>query len=258
MRGTPLLVGYIKPARFEREQTQLLAYEMEVRRSRRLLGLTTEVDEFKDKCFICQGDLVIDSLTRCSAKTYCCGKVLHKRCLQQELQYSDKCGHCKTSNLRWDEDEKQLLPWEEVVRERVTNATNAIIRYQRRGVPYHIQNPNIVSWRILPYHVNLPIWFEFYTRLTTFVQQRQNATLYIHAYVNLPWMTITQSIRQTVYGMFSRNIPTEVMLCVREVKFRLLFLSWLHYDAEDEVIINRLTLQSSFSPPIYPEDTAWV
>ena len=46
---------------------------MEVRRSRRLLGLTPKVDEFKDKCVICQGDLVIDSLTRCSAKTYCCG-----------------------------------------------------------------------------------------------------------------------------------------------------------------------------------------
>ena len=94
---------------------------------------------------------------------------------------------------------------------------------------------------ILPYHVNLPIWFEYYTRLTIFVQQRRNATLYIHAYVNLPWVTITQSIRQTVYGMFRRNIPTEVMLCVREVKFRLLFLSFLaHYDAEYEVIINRL------------------
>ena len=78
----------------------MLTYEMEVRRSRRLLGLTPEVDEFKDKCFICQGDLVIDSLTRCSAKTYCCGKFLHKKCLQQELQYSDKCGHCKTSNPR--------------------------------------------------------------------------------------------------------------------------------------------------------------
>ena len=86
--------------------------------------------------------------------------------------------------------------------------------------------------------MNLPIWFEFYTRLTIFVQQRRNATLYIHAYVNLPWMTITQSIRQTVYEMFSRNIPTEVLLCVREVKFRLLLLSWLHHDAEDEVIIN--------------------
>ena len=145
-----------------------------------------------------------------------------------------------------------------MVRERIINATNAIIRYQRRGVPYHIHNPNSVSWRILPYHVNLPIWFEFYTRLATLVQQRQNATLYIHTYVNWPWMTISQSIRQTVYEMFSRNIPTEVMLCVREVKFRLLFLSWPHYDTEDEVIINRLTLQSSFSPPIYPEDTTWV
>ena len=52
----------------------MLTYEMEVRRSRRLLGLTSEVDKFKDKCFICQGDLAIDSLTRCRAKTYCCGK----------------------------------------------------------------------------------------------------------------------------------------------------------------------------------------
>ena len=96
------------------------------------------------------------------------------------------------------------------------------------------------SWRTLPYHVNLSIWFEFYTRLTIFVQQRRNATLYIHAYVNLPWMTITQSIRKTMYGMFSRNIPTEVMLCVREIKFRLLLLPWLRYDAEDEVIINKI------------------
>ena len=235
----------------------MLTYEMEVRRSRRLLGLTSEVDEFKDKCFICQGDLAIDSLTRCRAKTCCCGKFLHKRCFQQELQYSDKCGHCKTSNPRWDEDEEQLLP-SEVVLERISNATNAINRYRLRGRPYHIHNRDIVSWRTLPYHVDLSIWFEFYTRLTSFVQQRRNATLYIHAYVNFPWVTITQSIRQTVYEMFSRNIPTEVLLCVREVKFRLLFLSWLHYDAEDEVIINRLTLQSSFSPPIYPEDTAWV
>ena len=61
MRGTPLLVGYIKPARFEREQTKLLTYEMEVRRSRRILRLTPEVDEFQDKFFICQGDLVIDT-----------------------------------------------------------------------------------------------------------------------------------------------------------------------------------------------------
>ena len=104
---------------------------MEVRRSRRLLGLTSEVDEFKDKCFICQGDLAIDSLPRCRAKTCCCGKFLHKRCFQQELQYSDKCGHCKTSNPRWDEDEEQLLP-SEVVLERISNATNAINRYRLR------------------------------------------------------------------------------------------------------------------------------
>ena len=120
---------------------------MEVRRSRRLLGLIPEVDEFKGKCFICQGDLVIDSLTRCSAKTYCCEKFLHKRCLQQELQYSDRCGHCKTSNPRGNEDEAQLSPWKEVVRERITNATNAINRYRRGGRPYHIHNPNIVSIR---------------------------------------------------------------------------------------------------------------
>ena len=174
---------------------------------------------------------------------------MHKRCLQQELQYSDKCRHCKTSNPRGDEDEEQLLPWDEVVCKRITNTTNVINRYRRGGWSYH---RNIVSWRTLPYSVNLSIWFEFYTRLTIFVQQRRNATLYIHAYVNLPWMTITQSIRQTVYGMFSRNIPTKVMLYVRKAKFRLLFLSWLHYDAEDEVIINRLTLQSSFSPPHLP------
>ena len=87
---------------------QVLTYEMEVRRSRRLLGLTSEVDEFKDKCFICQGDLAIDSLTRCRAKSCCCGKFLHKRCFHQELQYSDKCGHCKTSSPCWDEDEEQL------------------------------------------------------------------------------------------------------------------------------------------------------
>ena len=149
---------------------------MEVRRSRRPLGLTSEVDEFKDKCFICQGDLAIDSLTRCRAKTYCCGKFLHKRCFQQELKYSDKCGHRKTSNPRWDEDEEHLLP-SEVVLERITNATNAINRYRLRGWPYHIHihNHDIVSWRTLPYHVDLSIWFEFYIRLTSFVQQRRNA-----------------------------------------------------------------------------------
>ena len=148
---------------------------MKVRKSRRLLGLIPEVDVLKDKCFICQGDLVIDSLTRCSAKTYCCGIFSHKRCLQQELQYSDKCRHCKTSNPRGDEVEEQLLPWDEVVCKRITNAMNAINRYRRGGWSYH---HNIVSWRTLPYNVNLSIWFEFYTRLTIFVQQRRNATLH--------------------------------------------------------------------------------
>ena len=145
---------------------------MEVRRSRRLLGLTPEVDEVKDKCLICQGDLVIDSLTGCSAKTYCCRKFLHKRCLQLELQYSDKCGHYKTSNPRENEDEEQLSPWEEVVCERITNATNAINRYPRGGRSYHIHNRIIVSWGTLPYHANLSIWFEFYTRLTIFKAKR--------------------------------------------------------------------------------------
>ena len=62
---------------------------------------------------------------------------------------------------------------------------NAINRYRQGGRPYHIHNHNIVSWMTLPYHVNLFIWFEFYTKLTISVQQRQNATLYIHAYINL-------------------------------------------------------------------------
>ena len=77
---------YKTSTRFEREQTKVFTYEMEIRRRQRLLGLTPEVDEFKDKCSIPQGDLAIDSLAQCRGKPNCCGKFLLMRCFQQEFR----------------------------------------------------------------------------------------------------------------------------------------------------------------------------
>ena len=70
------------------------------RQSLRLLGLGPEVQAFQDKCFICQLDLDIASVTRCHAMS-CCGKFIHRRCFHKARDTSFQCGHCR---LTPDED----------------------------------------------------------------------------------------------------------------------------------------------------------
>ena len=75
----------------------------EPRRSRRLRGLAPEEPTLEQVCFICQGVILIDNLTRCQ-RTSCCGVLMHCRCHRGMVTRLRTCGSCRYVNNEFVEE----------------------------------------------------------------------------------------------------------------------------------------------------------
>ena len=138
---------------------------MTSRHSRRLQGLGPEHLAYEDRCFICLLDLEVHSLKRWQA-TPCCGKFVHKRCFAKAREDSDQCGHCRRVNMpdsedtlstEDDDDDDPIWRMVHEVRDttRIERARNAIARWRRSARILNPHTPNSLSWRRLPYHIDI-------------------------------------------------------------------------------------------------------
>ena len=260
---------------------------MASRHSRRLQGLGPEHLAFGDRCFICLLDLEVQFLKRCRAMP-CCGKFVHKRCFAKARQDSYQCGHCRRvempdsddtlsvdSNeaLRADEslpesedddDPIWRMPAELQGPTRIERARNAIANLRASAMAHNVHTPNSLSWRRLPYHIDITTWYLFWVNLDWFISTNAGhpLPLYVHGIVYTPIPPVSR-VRKTMYRLFNRLILTEVHHCLSFVRYRLRFhhipeLNQLYnfpypYDV-NEVNVIHLRLTRFWTPPIHPED----
>ena len=99
----------ILPTLFKRPYFPIISLPtMASRQSLRLLGMGPELQPFRDKCFICQLDLDIQSIKRCQVMP-CCGKFLHKRCFRKARETSFQCGHCSIVDEEQDSNSTESV-----------------------------------------------------------------------------------------------------------------------------------------------------
>ena len=221
---------------------------MASRHSRRLQGLGPEHLAYEDRCFICLLDLEVQSLKRCQA-TPCCGKFVHKRCFAKARENSDQCGHCRrrvdmpdsddsddtlsTEALRADESlpesEEDDDPIWQMAAElrgptRIERGRNAIALWRHSARAHNLHTPNTLSWRRLPYHIDITTWFLFWVNLDWFISTNveQPMPLYIHGIVYTPIPAVAH-VRKTIYRLFNSLIPPEARMCLSFVRYRLRF-----------------------------------
>ena len=260
---------------------------MASRHSRRLQGLEPEHLEFGDRCFICLLDLEVQSLKRCQAMP-CCGKFVPKRCFAKACEDSYQCGHCRRVEMP-DSDDTLSVDSNEALRAneslpeseddddpiwrmpaelrgptRIERGRNAIALWRVSARAHNLHTPNSLSWRRLPYHVDITTWFLFWVHLDWFISTNveQPMPLYVHGIVYTPIPPVAR-VRKTMYRNFNRLIPPEASVCLSFVRYRLDFyhiadlprhrhFPYPHDPNYVTVIHQRMT--RFWSPPIYPED----
>ena len=258
---------------------------MASRHSRRLQGLGPEHLAYEDRCFICLLDLEVQSLKRCQA-TPCCGKFVHKRCFVKARENSYQCGHCHRVEMPNSDDDtlsidSEALRADESLPEseddddpiwrmahelrgptRIERGRNAIALWRHSARAHNLHTPNSLSWRRLPYHIDITTWFLFWVNLDWFISTNveQPMPLYVHGIVYTPIPAVSR-VRKTMYRLFNRLIPPEASVCLSFVRYRLHFYHiadlnpHFHYpfnNNEVRVIHQRMT--RFWSEPIYPQD----
>ena len=250
---------------------------MTSRHSRRLQGLGPEHLAYEDRCFICLLDLEVHSLKRCQA-TPCCGKFVHKRCFAKARENSYQCGHCRRVNMpdsedtlstEDDDDDDPIWRMVHEVRDttRIERARNAIARWRASARALNPHTPNSLSWRSLPYHIDINGWFLFWEQLNWFIfnnveepifnNVEQPMPMYVHGIVYTPIPPVAR-VRKTMYRQFNRLIPPEVSVRLSFVRYRLHLFHvadlnpHFHHPYEAQVLNLRMT--RIWTPPIYPED----
>ena len=248
------------------------------RQSPRLLGLGPEVQAFQDKCFICQLDLDIASVTRCHAMS-CCGKFIHHRCFHKARHTSFQCGHCR---LMPDEDSDDTLRANESLDEssddnpapvnvtppelrgptQIERARTAIADLRSSAAAHNLHHVGTPSWEFLPYPIDPMVWYLFWVNLDWFISTIPEGSrdLYIHAIVYTPADPM-QHVRRTIYRLIDSIIPQEVMPCLHSVMYRIRFrqiernmgLFAYPYDP-DQVTVTHIRFTRFWSPDLYPQD----
>ena len=259
---------------------------MTSRHSRRLQGLGPEHLAFEDRCFICLLDLEVQSFKRCQA-TPCCGKFVHKRCFAKARENSYQCGHCRrvempdsddtlsvdsnealraNESLPESEDDDPIwqMPAELQGPTRIERARNAIANLRASAMAHNLHTPNSLSWRRLPYHIDVTTWFLFWVTLDWFISTNvgQPMPLYVAGIVYTPIPPVSR-VRKTVYRLFNRLIPTQVHQCLSFVRYRLRFqhieeinqhFNFPYPYEFNEVRVIHLRMTRFWTPPIHPED----
>ena len=260
---------------------------MASRHSRRLQGLEPEHLEFGDRCFICLLDLEVQSLKRCQAMP-CCGKFVHKHCFAKAREDSYQCGHCRRVEMPESDDtlsfdSNEALRADESLHEseddddpiwrmahelrgptRIERGRNAIALWRHSARAHNLHTPNSLSWRRLPYHIDITTWFLFWVNLDWFISTNveQPMPLYVHGIVYTPIPPVAR-VRKTMYRNFNRLIPPEASVCLSFVRYRLHFYHIAdlprhrHFPYPHDpnyVTVNHQRMTRFCSPPIYPED----
>ena len=215
-------------------------HSMAFRQSLRLLGIGPELSLFQDKCFICYLDLDIASVIGCHAMP-CCGKFIHKRCLQKARETSFQCGHCRvvdgdddisnsTDNLDLNADETlddsdDSPAWVTPPRPTLIELGRTAIATIRSGPFAHtLHQPGTRSWQSLPFRIDPIVWYLMWVNLDWFLSTIPEGpqSLYIHAVVYTPVEPV-QHVRKTIYRLITQIIPSEARSCLTQIKHRLDF-----------------------------------
>ena len=248
------------------------------RQSLRLLGLGPEVQAFQDKCFICQLDLDIASVTRCHAMS-CCGKFIHHRCFHKARHTSFQCGHCR---LMPDEDSNDTLRANESLDEssddnptpayvtppelrgptQIERARTAIADMRSSAAAHNLHHAGTPSWEFLPYPIDPMVWYLLWVNLDWFISTIPEGSreLFIHAIVYTPNDPM-QHVRRTIYRLIHSIIPQEVFPYLHSVMYRIRFrqiernmgLFTYPYDP-DHVTVTHIRFTRFWSPTDYPQD----
>ena len=210
-----------------------------------------------------------------------------KRCFAKARENSDQCGYCRrvdmpdsddtlsvdsTEALRADEslpeseddDPIWQIPAELQGPTQIERARNAIANVRASAMAHNLHTPNSLSWRRLPYHIDVTTWFLFWVNLDWFISTNVGypLPLYVAGIVYTPIPPVSR-VRKTVYRLFNRLIPVQAHQCLSFVRYRLLFqhiaeINQLFifpypYDL-NEVRIIHLRMTRFWTPPIHPED----
>ena len=251
---------------------------MASRQSLRLLEMGPELQPFKDKCFICQLDLDIQSLKRCQVMP-CCRKFLQKRCFKKARETSFQCGHCRTvgkdqnsnstesveNELRaderledWDEIPVWVIPLELRGPTLIERARNAIADLRGSALAHSHHQPGTRSWLTLPYVIDSMVWYLFWVNMDWLISTIPEGPrpLFINAVVYTP-IEPTQLIRKTVYTLIDLTMPVSVRECLSFVRYRIRFrLIDDRIDPYDrnEVTFTHIRFSRYWSPAYHPKD----
>ena len=130
-------------------------------RSRHLQNLAPEEDSL-GACFICQDKFHINQLPRLR-RTDCFRVLMHSRCLEEILNRSSICGHCRQDRTP---QKKRTLPLDEEEPEKSWFGPGTIVfmlrlqrtvfdeigRYRRNGLPNPHRHASHV-WNSLPFDI---------------------------------------------------------------------------------------------------------
>ena len=275
---------HVTPVYLRESKAEPSIQNMASRQSLRLLGMGPELQAFHDICFICLVNLDIASVLRCHVMP-CCGKLIHKRCLQKARETSFQCGHCRfvpdedtdtdTNPLRADEsldesDENtpQGPVWNPPPELRgptlIERARTAIVELRQNAFAHSIHQPGTRSWQRLPFTIDHMVWYLMWINLDWFISTNPDGPrpLYIHAYVFTPVEPI-QLVRKTIYRLINQTIPDEVWQCLSNVFYRIRFRAIAEQRREgpfaypynpNEITFTHIRFTRYWSPVEYDDD----
>ena len=107
---------------------------------------------------------------------------------------------------------------------RIKRARNAIALWRVSARAHNLHTPNSLSWRRMPYHMDITTWFLFWVQLDWFVSTNAGypLPLYVHGNIYTPIPPVSR-VRKTMYRNFNRLIPPEASMCLSMVRYRLHF-----------------------------------
>ena len=133
----------------QRTVSPQIVFNMSYRQSRRVRGLSPEMEAFTDRCLFCLINFDINNFTSSTCQLLqCCKKLVHTSCQNIWLQGNSECAHCRAEIERrniviWN---PAPLPQREVAREAIRLYRASEIAFTSRGGPNvsnHVFGKNI-------------------------------------------------------------------------------------------------------------------